>query len=127
VEPFISENIGDILVITGAITAAGLAQFISPKPFLREIHKIDMPDEAPMLFARHWGLLSFVIGGLLMYAGRHPEVRIAAVTAALIAKAGFAALVAKDFGKPYMRGLRAAAFFDVACVLIFAVWLLDLN
>lgn len=125
-EPYITDNIGDILVITGAITAAGVAQFIAPKAFLHGISKIELSDEAALLFARHWGLLSFVIGGLLMYAGKHPELRFAAVLAALIAKAGFAALVVKDFRKPYVRGLRAAAVFDLGCVLVFGAFLLEL-
>ena len=120
----ITDNISDILYFTGAITAAMLAQFLAPKAFLSGICKIEISDEASLFFARHWGLLAFVVGGLLMYAGGHPELRFAVVLAALIEKAGFAAFVIRDFGRPYARGLRVAAMFDVICVLLYGVYLL---
>jgi hypothetical protein len=122
----VTDNIADILHITGAITAVMLAQFLMPRMFLREICKIDIRDEASLFFARHWGLLAFVIGGLMMYAGGHPELRFAVIVAALVEKAGFAAIVFRDIKRPYTCGLRVAAVFDAGCVLIFGVWLLQL-
>jgi hypothetical protein len=122
----ITANINEILVMTGAVTASMLAQFLAPQAFLRGICKIDMRDEASLLFARHWGLLAFVMGGLLMYAGPHAAVRFPVVVAALVEKAGFAWLIFKDFGRPHVLGLRAAAVFDAACVAIFAAYLLEL-
>lgn len=121
----ITANIVDILHITGAITAAMLVQFLAPQAFLRAICKIELRDEASLFFARQWGLMAFVVGGLLMYAGTHPQLRFAVVLAALIEKTGFALLIFRDFRRPYVRGLRAAAVFDAACVLIYAAYLLQ--
>jgi len=121
----ITDNIADILHITGAITAAMLVQFLLPQPFLRAICKIDLEDEAGLFFARHWGLLAFVMGGLLMYAGDHAELRFAVMLAASIEKAGFAFFVFRDFKRIHMRGLRIAAVFDTACVLMYGAYLLE--
>jgi len=121
----ITDNIAGILQITGAVTAAMLAQFIAPQMFLHAICKIELRDEASLFFARHWGLMAFVIGSLLMYAGAHPELRYSITLAALIEKAGFAFFIFRDFKRPYLRGLRLAAVFDAACVMIYGVYLLQ--
>jgi hypothetical protein len=119
----ITDNIADILHITGAITAAMLAQFLAPQTFLRHIVKIELRDEASLFYARHWGLVAFVTGGLLMYAAAHPELQYAVVFAALVEKAGFSALVIRDFNRPYASGLRAPALFDVGCVIVYGIYL----
>lgn len=121
----ITDNIADILHMTGAITAATLAQFLAPRAFLKHISKIEMTDEASLLFARHWGLLAFVIGALLMYAGSHAEIRQPVVAAALLEKAGLVAFIFRDWRKDYTKGLRVAALFDAACVLAYGLYLLN--
>lgn len=120
----VTDNIADILHMTGAISAATLAQFLAPRVFLRHICKIDISDEGALLFARHWGLLAFVIGGFLMYAGSHAEVRVPVMAAAVLVKAGFAAFIFRDWRKQHAKGLRLPALFDAGCVLVYAVYLL---
>jgi hypothetical protein len=121
----VTDNIADILHITGAITAATLAQFLAPKAFLRHICKIDIAGEANLLFARHWGLLAFVIGALLMYAGGHPEIRVPVVAAAALEKAGLVVFIFRDWRMQYAKGLRVAALFDAACVVTYALYLMQ--
>jgi hypothetical protein len=61
-------NIELILVVTGAITAIALLQFITPAPVLRMIYGKDPADEVGLAVARHWALLVFLVGALLIYA-----------------------------------------------------------
>ena len=56
-----------VLIVTGAITAIALLQFIAPAPVLRTIYGESPTDEVGLAVARHWGLLTFLIGALLIY------------------------------------------------------------
>ncbi|HEX7642936.1 MAG TPA: hypothetical protein VF472_12085 [Burkholderiaceae bacterium] len=122
----IADHISTILTVTGVVTGLVVLQFFLPVAVLRLLSKIDMHDEAGLFFARHWGLLAFVIGGLLVYSADHAEARGAIMLAAAVEKAGLVALVLLHGRRPYTRGLRLAAGFDGVCVLIYAAYLLGL-
>jgi hypothetical protein len=64
-----------ILIITGAATAIALIQFIAPAPVLRVIFGEAPANAVSLALARHWGLLIFCVGVLLIYAAFHPSVR----------------------------------------------------
>ena len=113
-----------ILYVTGVITAAPILIFLAPSPGLRALFKLEMPDEAGRFFARHWGLLCGVIGAALVYAGLHPEAREPIVLAATVEKAVLVVMIALNWNRPFARGMKLTAFFDGACSVIFAVWLL---
>ena len=76
-----------ILIVTGAITAMALAQFIAPASVLRMIYGEAPSDEVGLAVARHWGLLTFLVGALLVYAAFHSSVRGPAMVIAVIEKA----------------------------------------
>ena len=46
-----------------------------------------------ILMARHWSLLAALVGGLLMYAGYHPEARLPAMIVGAAEKLVFGILV----------------------------------
>lgn len=117
------EHFAAVLWVTGAITTVPVLQFFAPKQVLALMYRIELTDEAGLFLARHWGLLAASMGGLLMFAAAHPEVRPAVVTAALIEKAGLAVAVALVHRRPFARGLRMVVAFDTACVLLYATWL----
>ncbi len=119
----IADHISAILTVTGIVTALVVLQFFLPVQVLRLLSKITIDDEAGLFFARHWGLLAFAIGALLVYAADHAEARQAIMLAAAVEKAGLVGLVVLHAGKPYTRGLRLAAVFDGVCVLIYGVYL----
>ncbi len=121
---FIADHISLILTITGIVTGLVVLQFFFPKPVLRLLSKLTIEDEAGLFFARHWGLLAFVIGGLLVYAADHAEARTPIMLAAAVEKAGLVALVLLQWNKPFTKGLRLAAVFDGICVLVYAAYLL---
>jgi hypothetical protein len=80
----IGVHIDIILIVTSALTAVALLQFIAPVPMLRMIYGDTPTDEISLVLARHWGLLIFLIGALLIYAAFHPAVRTPAILLAAI-------------------------------------------
>src|SRR5215471_13937354 len=83
----IGTHIGPILIVTGALTAITILQFIAPAQVLRMIFGEAPTDEVSLAVARHWGLLTFLVGALLIYAAFHASVRGPAMVIAVIEKA----------------------------------------
>ena len=82
----IGAHIETILIVTGLLTAAAIVQFIAPAPMLRVIYGAASQDLPSLVLARHWGLLVFLIGALLVYAAFHPAIRDPAIVLAAIEK-----------------------------------------
>ena len=119
----ITANISTILFVTGLVTMLPLLQFLFPVAFLKLLNKIDLRDEAGLFFARHWGMMAFVVGGLLVYAAGHPEVRLPVIVAALIEKAALVLLIALNWSKPFGKGFAVTLLFDGACCVIYGLYL----
>ena len=119
----ITTNISTILLVTGLVTMLPLLQFLFPAAFLKLLNKIEIKDEAGLFFARHWGMMAFIVGGLLVYGAGHPEARLPIVCAALIEKAALVALIAINWNKPFGKGLAATLLFDGACCVIYGLYL----
>ncbi|MDZ4812712.1 MAG: hypothetical protein SGI99_08895 [Pseudomonadota bacterium] len=122
----VAEHIFAVLLISGVITAVPIVQFFFPAATLKHLHKMSIDDPSALFFVRHWGLVVFSIAALLVYAAGHAEVRAPIMLAALIEKVGLVTMVALHWNQPYACGLRAAALFDSACVLVYALYLLGL-
>lgn len=120
---FIADHIAGILTVTGIITASPILQFFFPRQMLKHLSKLEIHDEAGLFYARHWGLLAFSIGALLIYAASHPEVRGAVMLFAIIEKMGLIAFGVIHRNRPYMQGMRIAVVFDSICVLLYASYL----
>jgi hypothetical protein len=89
----ITSNVGSILIITGALTASALALFVAPLWVTRRAFGETPPGPVNLAIARHWGLLLFCVGALLVYAAFHPAVRVPTVVLAAVEKAGFVACI----------------------------------
>jgi len=122
VATMIGAHIELILVVTGAITAIALVQFIAPAPVLRMIYGEAPTDEVGLAVARHWGLLTSLVGALLIYAAFHPQVRSAVMLVAVIEKAALALGV---FGTA-LRAHPAAAVAAAGDSLIALIYVLYL-
>jgi len=83
----IGAHIELILIVTGALTAIVLLQFVAPAQVLRVTYGEAPTDEVSIALARHWGLLVFLVGALLIYAAFHASVRSPAMVVAAIEKA----------------------------------------
>ena len=119
----ISSNISTILLLTGLVTMLPLLQFLFPAPFLKLLNKIEIRDEAGLFFARHWGMMAFVVGGLLVYAAGHPDARLPIVAAVLIEKAALVLLIALNWTKPFGKGFAVTLLFDGVCCVIYGLYL----
>ncbi len=82
----IATHIELILIVTGAATATMLSQFVAPLPVLRLIYGEAPTDGVSMALARHWGLLIFCVGALLIYAAFYLPVRVPILVVAVIEK-----------------------------------------
>ena len=122
----VTSNISTILLVTGLVTMLPLLQFLFPAAFLKLLNKIEIRDEAGLFFARHWGMMAFVVGGLLVYAAGHPEVRLPIVCAALIEKAALVLLIVLNWSKPFGQGFAVTLLFDGACCVIYGLYLAGL-
>ena len=118
----IEKHIKLILIITGLITMLPVLQFFAPD-FMLQQQSLTVSDDAGRLFARHWGLVVFCIGALLVYAGSHPSARRPIVTAGLVQKSGLVALLLLNWNNPALQGLHIVAVFDALCVVLYAVYL----
>ncbi len=115
--------IGWILGISGAITAlGGLFGAAAPRALLRLVFGITDPDGALRFFARHWGVLIFAVGTLLVWAAYDPSLRTAVLLAAAIEKL---AIVAMIFFGPLKRTqlMTLAAVADGTFAILYLAYL----
>ena len=89
----IGTHIEIILVVTGATTAMALAQFIAPASVSRIIYGAAPAEVVGIALVRHWGLLVFLVGVLLIYAAFHPEVREPVMVVAAAEKITFSLVI----------------------------------
>ena len=79
-----------ILLLTGLATAGALALFLAPVTTMKVLFGQAPGDPLNVSIARHWALLIFLVGGLLVYAAFHPEIRVPTLVLAIVEKAAFA-------------------------------------
>jgi len=121
----IGRYIKPILVVTGIVTAAMIAAFFAPAIVLDQLFVGAPTDAVSLALMRHWGLLVFCFGGLLVYAAYHPEVRKSVLVFTIIEK------VALVFGilflaLPLKPGAYVAAATDATCTALYLLYLAGL-
>jgi hypothetical protein len=82
----IAAHAGTILVIIGAVTASAIALVFAPAFGSQFAFHEEAPDVVVTALLRHWGLLIALVGGLLIYAGYHAEVRTPVLIVAAVEK-----------------------------------------
>ena len=118
----ITSHIEAILIVTGALTATMLVQFFAPSWMVRHTYGEAPSGTASIALARHWGLLLFCVGALLVYSAFHPELRKPAVVLASVEKAGFVACVfGTSLRKHPIASIMAAG--DAVMTLLYVLYL----
>ena len=120
----IDKHFSKILVITGIITMLPIVMFFFPWAMLNYFG-LNVGREAGVPFTKHWGLLAFCFGALLVYSAKHFELRRPIVIAAAIEKIGLCVIIAMAWNEPSLQALRPILFVDGIIVLIYGVWLLS--
>ncbi len=82
----ISANIKPILVVTGIATASIIAAFFAPAVLLNQLFAEAPTDAVSLAITRHWALLVFCIGALVIYAAYRPDLRKPVLVAAITEK-----------------------------------------
>jgi hypothetical protein len=82
-----------VLLVTGIVTLLVGIGLLLPRNILSQMFGIDAPDAATLLLGRHWSLLIGLVGGLLIYAAYHPEIRVPVMVVGAIEKLVLGALV----------------------------------
>jgi len=118
----VTSYIEPILVVTGVITATMLAQFFAPSWMVRRTFGEPLSGTGTTLMARHWGLLLFCVGMLLVYSAFNPPIRKPTLVLATVEKA---VLVACVFGTSlrHNRVVSLMAAGDAVMALIYVVYL----
>jgi hypothetical protein len=119
----IATHIELILIVTGAATATMLSQFFAPLPVLRLIYGEAPTDGVSVALARHWGLLIFCVGALLVYTAFYPRIRAPILVFAVIEKIGLGVCVLGTS----LRRQGIAAVLAGADLLIAVVYVLYLS
>ena len=113
-----------ILYITGIITMLPIMMFFLPWVTLRLLG-LDVGINAGVAFTKHWGLMAFCFGALLVYAASHVEIRRPIVIAAAVEKLGLCVIIAMGWNDLALAPLRPALFVDGLCVILFGRYLLS--
>ena len=64
------------LNITGLLTRGAIVAFLAPTFVLKQVFGVTDVDTGNRFLAMHWGLLVFLVGGMLVYSGYRPEIRV---------------------------------------------------
>ena len=89
----IAEYIQLILLVSGVATMGPIVQFFAPRAILKLMYDVNTSEPTTLLLARHWGLLIFLIGALLVYSAYDPSTRDPVLVVASLEKIAFAGLV----------------------------------
>ena len=70
-----------------------IIQFFLPHPMLKLLFGVENSDSTTLFLARHWALLIFLVGVLLVYGAYHPAIRDPIMVVASVEKLVFAMLI----------------------------------
>jgi hypothetical protein len=119
----LAPSIGWILVVSGVVTAgAGLAALLFPHLFLRLGFGVETPSSSLVFFVRHWGVLIFVVAGLIVYSAYAPTIRGPVLVAAAIEKFAIGLLIFFGPMKP-TSAMTAIAIGDGAFAILYVAYL----
>jgi hypothetical protein len=119
----IASHVEMILIVTGLYTVLAVTQFIVPRLVLSRVtFGTDTADPFTLLMARHWAVLAALVGGLLVYAAYHPEVRGPAMVVAAVEKLVLAGLIFFG-GWPRTPTATRTAVIDAVIALVLVLCL----
>src|ERR1700722_12347992 len=121
----LTSNFGWIIAASGVVTAvAGLTAVLAARPFFRFGFGVESPQSSMVFFVRHWGVLIFVVGALLVYSAGVPAVRTPVLIAAAVEKFAVGLLI---FLGPMRRTsvMTAAVIGDGLFAVLYVAYLAE--
>jgi hypothetical protein len=122
----IASHISLILYIIGALTSSMLLLFFLARLVLDKVANIRMNDETGLFFVRHWGVMAFCMGVLLIWAGVNEAIRTPIILMAMLEKAIIAGMIIFHWGRPIGKALRPAAIIDIVSCILFVLYFLGI-
>ena len=116
-----------ILIISGLITAgSGVVALLFPHFQLRSTYEVDKhPASIAVFFVRHWGVLVFVVGCLIIYCAYAPAIRVPVLIAAVVEKFALGLLV--FFGPVKLTsGMTTSAVVDGVFAILYVAAMVGL-
>jgi hypothetical protein len=113
-----------ILYVCGALTMLPIVMFFVPWAMF-SLTGISVGNGIGVAFVKHWGLMAFCFGALLIYSAHAVEMRRPILIAAGIEKMGLCVIVLAGWDDSFMTALRPIALIDGCMVLLFGLYLLS--
>jgi hypothetical protein len=120
----IAKHFSKILYVCGIITMLPVVMFFLPWAMLGLLG-LDVGREAGVPFTKHWGLMAFCFGALLVYSASHVEIRRPIVIASAIEKLGMMVILAMAWNETSLQALRPLLFINGIMVALFGMYLLS--
>ncbi len=118
-----TEYIQLTLLVSGVATMGAGVQFLAPRLILKLLYELEPSEPTILLLARHWGLLIFLIGGLLVYSAYDTSTRDSVLVVASLEKIVFAGFIFFGHGQKTSVGTFVAAG-DTSFVLLYLLYFL---
>ena len=120
---WIARHVHWLMIVSGLLTLTMLYGFVAPDAALRSTFGAGLDGPVADVVVRNWAALVGLMGAMLIYAARRPELRPMALTVAGTSKAIFICLVLSH-GRLFL-GYQAgiAALVDLVWVVVFAACL----
>lgn len=121
---WIMANIHRLMIVSGVLTLTMAYAAIAPGAALQSTFGETVEGAVADVVVRNWGALITLMGVMLIYGARKPEVRALALIIAGTSKAVFVALVLSHGSRflGYQAGI--AVVIDLVWVLLFAAYLI---
>ncbi len=96
---------------------------LAPTFLLRQIFQVRTPSPVTLLLARHWGLLIFLVGALLVISAYDPSIREPVLIVAALEKTIFAGLIFMNSANT-MSLAKILALADTFFAILYVLYLL---
>jgi hypothetical protein len=117
-------NIHRIMLISGVLTLTMVYAVVAPEAALQSTFGQSVGGPVSDVVVRNWGALIGLMGAMLIYAARKPDLRPFALVVAGTSKAVFIALVLTHGGRFLSQQAGIAILVDLLWVVLFAAYLL---
>lgn len=116
-----------LLIVSGIATAGGgLIALLFPHFQLRSMYGVESPTSIEIFLVRHWGVLIFAVGCLILYSAYVPATRVSVLIAAVIEKLAIGLLVFLGSAKR-TSGMTATAVVDGVFAILYVVYLVGIH
>ena len=112
------------MIVSGVLTLTMVYATIAPEAALQSTFGATVGGPVADIVVRNWGALIGLMGGMLIYAARTPELRPLALVVAGMSKAVFILLVMSHGVRFLGHQAAIAVIVDLIWVAVFAAYLL---